>query len=273
MHESEFMIQAFSSGMAILIFYLVYFAWFLGEILKASVFPGSSSHGAKMKRRGVGSSILIGVIIFVSFAAFFFFTGYDITLSPNWVFYPGIVSLIFFLVYLIKIVRVSITPPSHLGETKIKEEDKGSALLIIVGNFVAIVVAFFFAAFNIALLPNWVFYLGVVLMILGVIVRQWSIAVLGRFFSSTVGVQKDQKVVDNGPYRLIRHPSYTGGFLFMIGLGLALQSWGTVLITLLIFSLVYGYRIRVEENALISKLGNEYVEYMKKTKKLIPYVL
>jgi protein-S-isoprenylcysteine O-methyltransferase Ste14 len=267
------MIQAFSSGMTILIFYLVYFSWYSSEIVKSNIIPSSRSYGTKMKRKDIGYSLLIGVIIFISFAAAFFFTGYDITLSPNWVFYPGVVSLIFYFVYLIKIVRVNVTPPSHRGVTKIKEEDKGSALLIITGNFIAIVVAFLFAGFNIALLPNWAFYLGIVLMIMGFIVRQWSIAVLGRFFSPTVGIQNDQKVVDNGPYRLIRHPSYTGGLLIMIGLGLALQSWGAVLITLLIFSLAYGYRIHIEEKVLISKLGNEYITYMKRTKRLIPYVL
>ena len=79
--------------------------------------------------------------------------------------------------------------------------------------------------------------------------------------------------MDNGPYKLIRHPSYTGGLLILIGLGLALQSWGAVLITLLILSLAYGYRIHVEEKLLVTELGDEYIDYMKRTKRLIPYIL
>ena len=60
------------------------------------------------------------------------------------------------------------------------------------------------------MLPSWVFYPGIVLMILGIILRQWSMAVLGRFFSGTVGTQEGQFVVEKGPYKYIRHPSYTG---------------------------------------------------------------
>jgi len=88
-----------------------------------------------------------------------------------------------------------------------------------------------------------------------------------------VGVQKGQKVVDKGPYRLVRHPAYTGGLLTLVGLGLALQSWGAVLLLALIFSLTFGYRIYVEERVLVSELGDEYVKYTKWTKRLIPYIL
>jgi protein-S-isoprenylcysteine O-methyltransferase Ste14 len=110
-------------------------------------------------------------------------------------------------------------------------------------------------------------------VIIGIIIRQWSIYVLGRFFSSTVAIQKNQKVVDNGPYRLIRHPSYTGILISLIGFGLALQSWAATLLIIIIFAVAYGYRIQVEEKTLTSELGDEYIEYSKKTKRLIPYIL
>ena len=110
-------------------------------------------------------------------------------------------------------------------------------------------------------------------MILGIVIRQWSIAVLGRFFSGTVGTQKGQKVVKNGPYKLVRHPSYTGLLLTLLGIGLALQSWGSVIVMILGFVCTFGYRIRVEEKLLVSQLGDEYIQYMKKIKRLIPYIL
>ena len=97
--------------------------------------------------------------------------------------------------------------------------------------------------------------------------------VLGRFFSWMVAVQEGQKVVDSGPYRLVRHPSYTGVLLILMGVGLALQSWGAVLLLLLIFGLAYGYRIHVEEKVMISELGDDYIKYSQRTKRLIPYVL
>jgi protein-S-isoprenylcysteine O-methyltransferase Ste14 len=97
--------------------------------------------------------------------------------------------------------------------------------------------------------------------------------VLGNFFSLDVGTQKGQKVVKNGPYKLVRHPSYTGLLLTVVGIGLALQSWEGVIVIILGFGFGFGYRIHVEEKLLVSKLGDEYIEYMKETKRLIPYIL
>lgn len=133
-------------------------------------------------------------------------------------------------------------------------------------------IAFSFAGADIAKLSGWVCYPGIIPMAAGIVVRQWSIAVLGRFFSGVVGVQKDQTLVETGPYRYVRHPSYTGALIFFVGLGLALQSWGAVLALALIFAVVYGYRMHVEEQILISELGEVYISYSRRTKRLIPYV-
>ena len=58
-----------------------------------------------------------------------------------------------------------------------------------------------------------------------------------------------------------------------IGLGLAVQSWGALLVLLSVFSLSFGYRMRVEEKALLSELGEDYANYMKRTKRIIPYLI
>jgi len=110
-------------------------------------------------------------------------------------------------------------------------------------------------------------------MILGILVRQWAIAILGRFFSLTVNVVEGHQVVDKGPYGLIRHPSYTGVLITFIGLGLAVQSLAAVLVLIGVFSLSFGYRMRVEEQTLSLELGKNYVDYMKKTKRLIPFLI
>ncbi len=110
-------------------------------------------------------------------------------------------------------------------------------------------------------------------MFLGVLVRQYAIAILGRFFSLTLQIAEDHMVVEKGPYRLIRHPSYTGILITFIGLGLAVQSWGAVLVLLLFFGISFGYRMRVEERTLLSGLGRDYASYMKRTKRLIPFLI
>lgn len=110
-------------------------------------------------------------------------------------------------------------------------------------------------------------------MILGVLIRQYDIAVLGRFFSLTVRVAEDHRVVDKGPCPLVRHPSYTGVMLIFIGLGLAVQSWPATLVMLLVFAVAYGYRMMVEEKILTTQLGQEYVDHMRLTKRLIPFLI
>ena len=94
-----------------------------------------------------------------------------------------------------------------------------------------------------------------------------------KILSGVVGIQKDQKVIEKGPYKYVRHPSYTGALIIFIGLGLALQSWAGVLTLILLFIIAYGYRIYVEEKVLISELGEPYIEYKKRTKRLIPYIV
>ncbi len=192
---------------------------------------------------------------------------------------PGVKSFesIVFLVAIIlwilsEYVGSAIIPYLRRHGTKIKKEDRGSRLLLSVGMYISIIVAFYFTFNNIVLLPTWAFYLGIFLMILGIFIRQWSIAELGVFFSVDVGTQKGQKVVNKGPYKLVRHPSYTGLLVTLIGIGLALQSLAAVIIIILVFSLTFGYRINVEEKLLISKLNGEYIQYMAKTKRLIPYI-
>jgi protein-S-isoprenylcysteine O-methyltransferase Ste14 len=172
-----------------------------------------------------------------------------------------------------EIVVGGIIPRLRRHGAPIRFEDKGSRPLIALSMILALVIAFLFAASGIASLPSWSFYVGTGLMIAGIVLRQWSIAVLGRYFSPTIGIQEGQAVVDRGPYRLVRHPSYTGLLIIYIGLGFVIQSWGAVLVLVAYFAAAFGYRIHVEEAVLTSKLGDEYVAYAKRTKRLIPYVL
>ncbi len=172
-------------------------------------------------------------------------------------------QIIFFFVVglwlLSEIIGAGLIPDLRRHGTKLKKSDKGSRLLFYVGMFVSIEIANIFVNNGIALLPNWFFFLGIGLMILGIIIRQWSIAVLGGFFSSTVGTQEGQKVVDKGPYKLIRHPAYSGYLLTLIGLGFAWLSWGAVIAILLVTGCILTYRISIEEKVLIANLGEPYI--------------
>jgi protein-S-isoprenylcysteine O-methyltransferase Ste14 len=158
------------------------------------------------------------------------------------------------------------------GATRVKR-DRGSRALITVSIFISILIAFYFGYAGVGALPDWIFAIGIFLMFLGVLVRQYAIAILGRFFSLTVEIAEDHKVVDKGPYRLVRHPSYAGILITFIGLGLAVQSLAAVLLLLFFFAISFGYRMHVEERTLLSALGQDYASYMKRTKRLIPFLI
>lgn len=151
--------------------------------------------------------------------------------------------------------------------------DKGSNLLLRTSLYASIIIAFLLAAEDAARMPEWSFYLGAVLMVIGIVVRQWAVLTLGRFFTLDLSVQSGQRVVDRGPYRFVRHPSYLGMSLTALGIGMALRSWSGVLAIVVLFGLALWYRMRVEERFLVAELGDDYVQYMKRTKRLIPFVL
>jgi len=117
-----------------------------------------------------------------------------------------------------------------------------------------------------------VFWAGIVIMCLGFLLRHWSIYVLGKYFRTTVELERDQKVVRTGPYRYIRHPSYSGMILFCIGYGLVAQNWLSLVVAVVLPTVSLLHRIMIEEAAMLQGIGTEYQEYQKKTKRLIPMI-
>jgi protein-S-isoprenylcysteine O-methyltransferase Ste14 len=115
-----------------------------------------------------------------------------------------------------------------------------------------------------------IFVAGVVLMCVGIALRQWAVAVLGRFFTIDVRVQPGQTVVDRGPYRWVRHPSYTGMIVTFLGVGLALGNWLALAAAVIVPTIGLVLRIRSEERALLSGLGEPYRRYATGRPRLFP---
>ena len=113
---------------------------------------------------------------------------------------------------------------------------------------------------------------GFAVMICGIAVRSLAIYQLGRLHMPVVAIQADHPLMDKGLYGVVRHPSYLGATLGFLGFGLALGSWPAALLTLAGALVGYGYRIRVEERALVQGLGERYVQYMQRTKRFIPWI-
>ena len=112
--------------------------------------------------------------------------------------------------------------------------------------------------------------LGLAMMWAGLAVRIWSIATLGASFRTTVEVDAGQRLVDTGPYRFVRHPSYTGILLLAIGYGLTLGGWLALAILLIVPLATTIRRIAVEEAAMAEVMGDPYQAYKQRTKRLLP---
>jgi protein-S-isoprenylcysteine O-methyltransferase Ste14 len=116
------------------------------------------------------------------------------------------------------------------------------------------------------------FFVGVCLMLTGMALRWYSVRVLGKYFTFDVATHAGQVVIEDGPYRYIRHPSYTGALLTLLGFGFALGNWAGLVACLSSLGLAYAYRIPVEEAALIAALGDGYKQYVSRTWRLVPFL-
>ncbi len=155
-------------------------------------------------------------------------------------------------------------------------QDRGTRLILGLGGWAGLFAALMIARHAPGLRAGadswWTLGLGVALVLTGAALRGWAIVTLGRHFRRVVTIEPDQRLIRRGPYRVLRHPSYTGLLLAWGGLGLALGSWvGAAVATV---GMLIGLlpRIRVEERALRSNFGSEYEEYEHATWRLVPHV-
>lgn len=117
-----------------------------------------------------------------------------------------------------------------------------------------------------------ILFLGIGLLVFGIFLRLSVIRFLGKYFTVELAIKNDHKLIKHSFYRLVRHPSYTGVLLGLIGSGIFLNNWVSLIVAFLPMFLMIIDRIKTEENALIQQFGNEYLEYKKSTKKLIPFI-
>jgi protein-S-isoprenylcysteine O-methyltransferase Ste14 len=156
------------------------------------------------------------------------------------------------------------------------DKDRGTRVIVTITTFVAYAGAILASSLLEDeagwTMGSWHLVTGEIVAWAGLALRLWAIVVLGASFRLTVEVDDDQPIIDRGPYRFVRHPSYTGLLLIGIGFGLALGNWLSLLILIVIPMLGILRRIGVEETQLIEVLGGPYVEYRKRTKRLVPGV-
>lgn len=164
---------------------------------------------------------------------------------------------------------------SDRQEGKGKRNDGFSRPLIFLAMGLATWLAFIARARSWWLLPGspvtWC-AIGGAAMLSGIVVRQHAVRYLGAYFRTHVTMLDDHRLITDGPYARLRHPSYTGGLISCAGVGLALGSGTSLLAMLLIPLVAFAYRIRIEERALGSHFGEAWIDYRRRTKALIPFV-
>jgi protein-S-isoprenylcysteine O-methyltransferase len=154
--------------------------------------------------------------------------------------------------------------------------DRGSRLVIVVSLWSGVLLAFLLAW----LVPaaqiggnGWVLVIiGCFLIGAGIGLRIWAIRALGRFFRTVVVIQEDHQLIDDGPYHVLRHPSYTGTLLSVAGIGIGLGNWLSIIVAVGLTLAGFVRRIILEESALHDQFGASYEAYAQRTWRLVPLV-
>jgi protein-S-isoprenylcysteine O-methyltransferase Ste14 len=148
--------------------------------------------------------------------------------------------------------------------------DRGSFIFIYLSSLVGFGMGLYFRYQNIGVVPFWIQGLALVFLIVGTIIREWAIVLLGIFFSRTVKIEQGHRLITDGPYHWFRHPAYTGMLIMDTSIVLGLGTWAGALFMFIIMLLPTLYRIRVEEKVLLETFGDEYRAYMQRSWRLFP---
>ena len=185
-------------------------------------------------------------------------------------------ALILYAAFFIWLLPEVISSFTDTKGKDIKVHDRSSGVVLLVciwlGIYLSINITFVARSFSIPWHRTLLFAIGILLMLAGVAFRWYSIRILGKYFTRQVAIQSGQTVVENGPYRLIRHPSYSGALITLFGLGLAFTNWLSLIVVMVITFIGYSYRVSVEEKTLVNALGEPYRQYMERTKRFIPFL-
>jgi protein-S-isoprenylcysteine O-methyltransferase len=187
-------------------------------------------------------------------------------------------ALVFWAVYVWAFLpEWKVVQGGREGAKDANSKDSGSLKVILGGMWAALIIAYPLAFVKAWAFPQrWqlpLFVAGVLLIVIGSLLRRYCWRTLGKYFTGDVKARPDQPVITSGPYRWVRHPSYTAGMMMFIGIGLALGSWFSFALLTIAVIATYAYRVAVEERVLLETIGEPYRSYMKQRKRFIPYIV
>ena len=163
---------------------------------------------------------------------------------------------------------------TRLRTTGDGSRDAGTLKYVLIAAYASIGVAVYIALRNDGVLaePTLSGYIGLVAIVLGITVRAYAILTLRRFFTVNVTLQEGHRLIRTGPYRFIRHPAYTGTLLSFYGFAIAVENVWAAIILIVPITAAFAMRMRVEEAVLRQGFPEEYPEYERTTRRLVPFV-
>jgi protein-S-isoprenylcysteine O-methyltransferase len=171
-------------------------------------------------------------------------------------------------------VLANVFQPSYrLFEGSRTPQDRGTARQILWTVYATQILAVIELFYRRRVPPpfNWATIITAAPIALGLVLRIWAVVTLGRWFTWNVTVQPGQVLVTDGPYRVIRHPSYTGAWLIFVGSCVLLRSYAAALVASMMLLLAFSRRIRHEESLMLASFP-EYKAYKEMTGSLLPRI-
>ena len=175
------------------------------------------------------------------------------------------------LVWILSEVFLIIFTRRNLRSALPRDQGSRTLLWCVIGASIAAgTAAQAVSAARIRIPEPWLLGVSLLLLVGGLVIRWTAILTLGPFFNTSVAIQQDHRLVRTGLFRLVRHPSYSGLLLLFLGMALSFGNWLSFAVIVVPFLAALLYRIQVEESSLVEALGQDYVEYCKSTKRLLP---
>jgi protein-S-isoprenylcysteine O-methyltransferase len=180
---------------------------------------------------------------------------------------------VFVLLFLISVAFFfkDILRTGKVKASKIKTKEKESFWIILIA--VIICIGLFVGEFvKYKPEPTELSYIGIILIFIGGLIRIHAKKELDKFFTFEVMIQEGHKLIKTGLYKHLRHPAYLGNIFMMLGCAFALSSKFGLAAVIVVYIPAMLYRIAAEEKLLMHKFGKEYLSYMQKTNKIIPFI-
>jgi protein-S-isoprenylcysteine O-methyltransferase Ste14 len=176
------------------------------------------------------------------------------------------------LAILVAMILIAAQPVLDRREVRrTREADRGTAPLIMLASLATQLATTLEWRLRPDGAESWtIAALGVALVLAGLVLRLHAIWILGRRFTATVQVAADHQLIEDGAYRFVRHPSYLGALITIVGMAVMFRAWLAAPASAVLMGAVYHRRIRLEERALEAALGAPYRSYRERTWALLP---